>query len=66
MRAPEERPVVKLTGSDGNAFAVMGKIKQALQRAGADKEYVNQYISEAMSGDYNNLLVVSMEYAEIQ
>ena len=66
MRAPEERPVVKLTGSDGNAFAIMGKVKQALKRSGADKEYIDQYITEAMSGDYNNLLVVSMEYAEIQ
>jgi len=66
MRAPEERPVVKLIGSNGNAFAVMGKIKQALKKSGADKEYIDQYISEAMSGNYDNLLVVSMEYVDIQ
>ncbi|MBF0232837.1 MAG: hypothetical protein HQK65_07345 [Desulfamplus sp.] len=66
MRAPEKRPVVKLIGSNGNAFAVLGSVKQALKRGGADKEYVDQYISEAMSGSYDNLLVVSMQYVEIQ
>jgi len=65
MQAPEEKPVVELLGADGNAFAIMGKVKNALKRAGADKEYVAKYLKEAMAGDYDNLLVVSMEYAEV-
>jgi len=66
MREPTEKPVVKLVGSDGNAFAVMGKVKQALKREGADQEYIDKYLEEAMSGDYDHLLCVSMEYADVE
>lgn len=66
MKAPIQKPIVKLTGNDGNAFFIMGKIQQALRRGGADKQYIDQYISEAMSGDYDNLLVVSMNYADVR
>ncbi len=62
MKAPDVKPDVKLTGTDGNAFSIMGKVGKALRRAGADNEYVEKYTSEATSGDYNNLLAVSMEY----
>ena len=50
----------------GNAFAIMGNAKQALKRAGADKEYIDEYLKEATSGDYNNLLTVSMKYVNIE
>jgi len=66
MKEPNRRPVVQLIGCDGNAFLVMGKVKQALKKAGADQEYITQYIEEATSGDYDNLLVVSMKYADVE
>ena len=66
MKAPETKPTVKLTGNDGNAFAIMGNVKKALRRAGADKEYIDQYAKDAMSGDYDHLLQVSMEYVEVE
>ncbi len=66
MKAPLTKPTVKLIGRDGNAFAVMGYVKQALRRAGADKEYIDKYLSEATSGDYNRLLAVSMEYVDVE
>ncbi len=66
MKQPEIKPTVKLIGQDGNAFSIMGMVKQALRRAGADKEYIDKYLGEAMSGDYDNLLVVSMEYVNVE
>jgi hypothetical protein len=66
MKAPPSKPTVKLIGQDGNAFAVMGTVKQALKRAGADKEYINEYLIEATSSDYNHLLTVSMKYVNIE
>ncbi len=66
MKAPLTKPTVKLIGRDGNAFAVMGRVKQALKCAGADKEYIDRYLSEATSGDYNHLLTVSMEYVDVE
>jgi hypothetical protein len=66
MKEPLTKPIVKLIGQDGNAFAIMGRVKQALKSAGADKEYIDKYLSEATSGDYDHLLVVSMEYVEVE
>jgi len=65
MKAPEEKPVVELLGADGNAFSVMGIVTKALKRAGADKEYTDKYMAEAMASDYDNLLVVTMDYVEV-
>ena len=44
----------------------MGRVKQALIRAGADKEYIDRYLSEATSADYDHLLTVSMEYVNVE
>jgi len=54
-----------LTGQDGNAFSILGHVKNALIRAGADKEYVDKFITEATSVDYDHLLAVSMKYADV-
>jgi hypothetical protein len=64
MKGPDQKPEVKLVGEDGNAFAIMGRVSKALQRAGADNEYVDQYRKESMAGDYDNLLMVAMKYVE--
>jgi len=66
MIAPATKPIVKLTGRDGNAFSIMGRVKKALMQTGADKEYIDQYLSEATSGDYDHLLFVSMEYVDVE
>ena len=66
MKGPITKPTVKLTGEDGNAYSIMGRIKQALRRAGADREYIDKYLKDATSGDYDNLLVVSMQYADVE
>ena len=65
MTEPKEKPTVKLINTDGNAFAIMGRVKKALIRAGADREYVDKYLGEAMSGDYDNLLCVTMDYVHV-
>lgn len=66
MKAPATTPTVKLTGHDGNAFSIMGHVKKVLVQAGADEEYIDQYLTEATSGDYNHLLAVSMDYVDIE
>lgn len=62
---PKYNVEVQLSGNDGNAFAVMGTVKSALKKAGASKEEISQYLSESMSGDYDNLLRVSMDWVEV-
>ncbi len=57
-----EKPIVK-GPVDGNAFAVMGHVIQALRAAGqADR--ITDYTAKATAGDYHNLLAVSIEFVE--
>ena len=57
--------VVDLIGKDGNAFFIMGAVSKALRRAG-HYDLVKEYTDKAMSGDYNNLLRITMEYVTIK
>ena len=66
MKGPLNKPTVKLIGHDGNPFSIMGRVNKALMLAGADKEYVDKYLNAVTSGDYNHLLVVSMEYVNVK
>lgn len=56
---------VELVGHDGNAFAIMGKVSKALRRAGVSQEEIKQYTDEATSGDYDNLLRVTMNWVNV-
>lgn len=51
---------VRLSGYDGNAFTVMGRVSAAMRKAGVSKDEIDAYVEKAMSGDYQNLLRVSM------
>ncbi len=55
---------VKLVGEDGNAFAILGRVIQAMRRAKVSKEEIEKFKSEATSGDYNHLLSVVMSYVD--
>ena len=56
---------VQLSGNDGNAFAIMGAVKRALKEAGASREEVERYLTDSMSGDYDNLLRVATDWVEV-
>lgn len=60
VKFPKAR--MRLAGEDGNAYAIMGRATKALRAAGATKEDTDAYMAEAMSGDYNNLLRVTMQW----
>jgi hypothetical protein len=55
---------VKITGEDGNAFAILGKVSKALKKGGY-YGLASSYREEAMSGDYNNLIRVTMKYVDV-
>jgi hypothetical protein len=48
--------VVKLVGEDGNAFSILGRISAAMRRSKIKPEEISKFRSEAMSGNYDNLL----------
>lgn len=62
---PKTNIRVKLIGEDGNAFFILGKVREALIKNGR-KDLVEEFMKEAKSGDYNHLLATVMEYVEIE
>ena len=65
MKAIHPEITVQLTGTDGNAFAVIGTVTRALRRAGVSKEERDQFSKEAMSGDYDNVLATCFKWVEV-
>jgi hypothetical protein len=51
---------VQLTGTDGNAFAIMGAVSRVLPR-----ELRDEFREEAMSGDYDNLLATCCRWVSV-
>lgn len=56
---------VKLVGTDGNAFAILGVVKSAMRKGKVPQEDVDSFMKEAMSGDYNHLLQTAMQYVTV-
>lgn len=50
-----EKPVIDLTGPEGNAFCLMGYARRFARQLDLDS---NKVIGEMMSGDYENLVNV--------
>jgi hypothetical protein len=63
---PIDKPMVQLVGLDGNAFSILARVKRALQDAGRSSADVSKYMEQAMSGDYDNLLRVTMDWVEVE
>lgn len=55
---------VTLMGEDGNAFAILGNVSQALRRAGHG-DAVDAYTAEATAGDYDQLLAVTLCWVDV-
>ena len=56
---------VQLTGHDGNAFAILGRMTRELRRAKVSEEEIKEFQTEATSGDYNHLLATCMDWVEV-
>lgn len=59
------KPELKLVNEDGNAFYIIGKAVKVARQEGWDKEKIEKFQKEAMSGDYNKVLQTCMEYFEV-
>ena len=53
-----------LVGVDGNAFAVMGYVSNAMRRSGFTSKERDEYLADAQSDGYNHILAVSMDMVE--
>jgi hypothetical protein len=44
----------------------MASVKRALKKAKVDEAEISQYLAEAMSGDYDNLLRTTMNWVNVK
>jgi len=55
---------LKMVGEDGNAFSILARAKRAMRMAG-QAELFDEYHAEATSGDYDHLLITTMNWFDI-
>ena len=55
----------RLTGRDGNAFSILGRVKKALKRGGVDEAEIKKFMAEATNGDYSHLLATCMKWVDV-
>jgi hypothetical protein len=60
-----KRPYVELVGRDGNAFAILGRTREAMREVGWTKAEIAEFTDKAMSGDYSALLGTVCDYCEV-
>jgi hypothetical protein len=56
---------VPMVGEDGNAFAILGRVKRIMRRAGLPDSEWETFHTEATSGDYDNVLMTVMKWFEV-
>ncbi len=57
---------VNLIGADGNAFNLMGLVVRAMRHNGCSKDDIDAFTNDAMSYDYDHLLVVCMQTVTVE
>ena len=53
---------LKLTGLDGNAFALLGAFKRQAEKEKWPAEEIKAVVTEAMKGNYDHLLATLSEH----
>ena len=65
-RATDYMPTCKLTGTDGNVFAIIGTVTRALKRAG-QTDRAREFGKKAFaSASYDAVLALCFEYVEVR
>ena len=66
LPTPYTNVTVALINTDGNAFALLGKVRQSLRRAKYSTEFIEQFTQDAMTGSYDELLACIMRYVNVE
>lgn len=57
---------VDLSAGDGNVFAIIGTMINALRRAKVPEDEVQVFVKEARSSDYDHLLQTCMAWVNVR
>jgi hypothetical protein len=56
---------VPLTGEDGNAYSILGRVNHALRQAHVPDDERQAFLAEATQGSYDELLQTVMHWVEV-
>jgi len=62
----KEKPKCKLIGTDGNVFALAGRVSQALKKVGMEKEAEEFSAKLLKCKSYDEALRLMMNYVEVK
>lgn len=62
---PKYDITVDLVGEDGNAWAIVARVRKALKQHGLTDTEIDAYATEAFSGDYNHVLQTTMAWVHV-
>jgi len=70
MTTPNEttapKPPCHLVGTDGNVFAIIGRVKQVLKQAGQETR-ASEFVERAFAaGSYDAVLALCFEYVDVR
>lgn len=60
------KPTCKLIGTDGNVFAIIGKVSKTLKSSGLNEEAKKMQDRCFSAGSYDEVLQIIQEYVEIE
>ncbi len=61
-----KKPKCKLTGTDGNVFALAGRVGSALKKAGQSEKAEEFYEKLPKCGSYSDALALMCEYVDVR
>ena len=57
--------VFEIGDCDGNAFAILGRVRKVMKRAQVDQADIDAYTKEATSGNYDHLLATTYKWVTV-
>lgn len=60
-----KKPHVTLVDKDGNAFAILGRAREAMRSVGWSRAEIAEFTDKAMAGDYDALIKTVCDYCEV-
>lgn len=65
IRYPSVKVTITVQGETSNNFYILGRTRDALQRAGVTEAECDAYIAQARKGDYDNLIAVTRRWVTL-
>jgi len=63
--AKYENIKVQLSGLDGNAFSILGRVISAMKKAGLSQSEIDEFTDEATSSNYDALLAAVAKWVNV-